>query len=146
MRSLLLVDTSAWSRVLSQPTTLAAFELLRHRHDGMAFCLPLQLELCYSARSAAEYLAMMEFIATSGVMLENNPATAETANRLQERLFHAGKGRSVGVTDLQLAATALAYSNDVQHVTVVHYDGDYEYVATVEPEFRQLWIAPRGTL
>ncbi|MFJ4165761.1 hypothetical protein ACIPY5_09405 [Microbacterium sp. NPDC089698] len=60
--------------------------------------------------------------------------------------FQAGIGRSVGVSDLQIAATAIRHSHAQQTVTVVHYDADFENVARVAPEFSHRWIVPRGTV
>lgn len=60
---------------------------------------------------------------------------------IQNALFNGGLLRAVGAVDTVIAAYAI--TNDA---VVLHYDGDYEHVARVRDDFRQLWIAPRGAL
>ena len=48
--------------------------------------------------------------------------------------------RAVGLPDLLIAAVA-----EREHVTVVHYDGDYELIAQVTRQPVQ-WMVPRGTV
>jgi predicted nucleic acid-binding protein len=65
---------------------------------------------------------------------------------LQSKLFELGKGRSVGVSDLQIAATALHYVTDKRSVIVAHYDADFDHLASVEPSLRTQWVVPRGSV
>ena len=47
--------------------------------------------------------------------------------------------RAVGLPDLLIAAVA-----EREHVTVLHYDGNYDLIAQVTGQPVQ-WVAPRGT-
>ena len=67
------------------------------------------------------------------------------ALRIQAALFTAGIGRAVGVSDLQIAATALHHSRPARPVIAAHYNSDFHHIADVEPGFRSQWIVPRGT-
>jgi len=60
---------------------------------------------------------------------------------IQNALFTNGFFRAVGTLDTVIAAYALA--NDA---AVLHYDGDFEFVAQVVPSFRHEWIITRGSL
>lgn len=82
----------------------------------------------------------------SKVVLPPAPEIVDLALRLQAALFAAGKGRAVGVSDLQIAATALYHSNAQQRVVVVHYDADFDHISSVEPTFVVEWIVPRGSV
>jgi len=55
-------------------------------------------------------------------------------------LWRGGRVRAVGLPDLLIAAVA-----EREHVTVLHYDGDYELIAHVTAQPVK-WVVPRGTL
>lgn len=80
------------------------------------------------------------------IFLEPDAEVARLAVDLQRRLFMAGRARSVGVSDLQIAATALRYSTDGRRVSVVHYDADFESIAAIEPAFVHRWVVSRGSV
>lgn len=141
--TLFLVDNSVIQR-LAKPQIRAAWDRLRERGE-IATCLPTLLEAGYSARSAADYQRLIDLESRAKVILPPQPGVAEVALRIQAALFAAGIGRAVGVSDLQIAATALHHSSLGRPVIVVHYDADFDHVAAVEPGFRSQWIAPRGT-
>jgi predicted nucleic acid-binding protein len=48
--------------------------------------------------------------------------------------------RAVGFPDLLVAAVA-----ERERVTVLHYDGDYDFIAQVTSQPVQ-WVVPRGTV
>ena len=48
--------------------------------------------------------------------------------------------RAVGLPDLLIAAVA-----EREHVTVLHYDSDYELIAQLTAQPVQ-WVVPRGTV
>jgi predicted nucleic acid-binding protein len=48
--------------------------------------------------------------------------------------------RAVGFPDLLVAAVA-----ERERVTVLHYDGDYDFIAQVTSQPMQ-WVVPRGTV
>lgn len=140
--TLFLVDNSVIQR-LRKPQVDAAWRQLCEAGD-IATCLPTLLEAGYSARSATDYGRLIDLESRAKILLRPDPGIAEVALRIQSGLFSAGMGRAVGVSDLQIAATAIYYSIPGRPVVVVHYDADFEHVAAVEPEFRARWIVPRG--
>lgn len=146
MRSLLLIDTSAWRRIASDPTASQAYDDLLATHDGLAHCTPQLLEWGYSARNAADRESTITAVRAAGEFLPLSEDVGDRAMDLQKLLWAGNIGRAVGVFDLLIAAHALVYSTSSVAVTVVHYDTDYEHVSAVEPSFRQQWIVPRGTV
>ncbi|WP_159500397.1 PIN domain-containing protein [Microbacterium sp. 18062] len=141
--TLFLVDNSVIQR-LAKPRVREAWDVLRETGD-IATCLPTLLEAGYSARSAPDYERLIDLESRAKVILPPHPGVAEVALRIQAALFAAGIGRAVGVSDLQISATAVYHSSLARPVIVVHYDADFDHVAAVEPGFRSQWIVPRGT-
>ena len=145
MNRIFLVDNSALQRLhRSTAVADALIELLAAGDLGS--CLPQLLEEGYSARSAQEYHSLIDASRRARIFLPPDAEAAALALELQGRLFDAGIGRSVGVSDLQIAATALRHSTPRQRVTVVHYDADFENIARVESSFSHRWIVPRGSV
>lgn len=145
MTPLFLVDNSVLQRVhRSEAVALALVDLLGA--GELAGCLPQLLEEGYAARSAAEHARILDAAGAAKVFLEPDAEVARMAIALQRKLFAKGIGRSVGVSDLQIAATALRHSTKSRTVVVVHYDADFENVAVVEPAFAHRWIVPRGSV
>lgn len=144
MTRLFLVDNSVVQR-LRNPLVQQAWRDLAD--DGeIATCLPTMLEAGYSARSAVEYETWLALERRSAVFLGPTDVVAQTSLEMQRALFAAGKGRAVGVSDLQIAATAVAHSGGRNTVTVAHYDADFDHVASVFPSLRTQWVVPRGTV
>ena len=145
MNQLFLVDNSVLQRVhRSDAVAEALIDLLAT--GELASCLPQLLEEGYSARSADEHRMLIDASAKAKVFLEPDPDVARLAVDLQRRLFVAGQGRAVGVSDLQIAATALRHTRSNRRVSVVHYNADFEALASVETAFAHRWIVPRGSV
>ncbi|MDP9800869.1 putative nucleic acid-binding protein [Arcanobacterium wilhelmae] len=145
MNTYFLLDNSALQRIYRSDAVLIAITDLS-KSGLVASCLTQSLEGGYSARSLRDWTLKRQAEAASTRFLPPIPDVAAIALRMQEALFAAGCGRAVGVSDLQIAATAVAHSNEKQRVIVVHYDSDFETLAEVFPEFKQRWIVPRGTV
>lgn len=143
MKSVYLVDNSVLQRVHRSPEVAEALVALLDSGE-LGGCLPQLLEEGYSARSANEHQVITAANANAKIFLPPDERVAAIAIELQSRLFAAGMGRSVGVSDVQIAATAIRHSNPAQIVTVVHYDADFENVSQVWPEFAHRWIVPGG--
>ncbi|MFT4029297.1 MAG: PIN domain-containing protein [Protaetiibacter sp.] len=139
----LLVDNSVIQR-LAQPAVYLAWQRLLERGD-IATCLPTLLEAGYSARSASAHGALLELEQHAKIMLLPAPEIAHIAIDIQSALFAAGKGRAAGVSDLQIAATAIHHSTPADPVIVVHYDADFDHMASAEPRLRAEWVVPRTT-
>ncbi|MGB3376959.1 MAG: hypothetical protein WBA87_17690 [Microbacterium sp.] len=145
MRRIFLIDNSVLQRVHRSDEVATALTDLLERGE-LGGCLPQLLEEGCSARSAAEHHLIRSANARAKIFLAPDAEVAEIALDLQARLFGVGRGRAVGVSGLQIAATAIRHSNGAQEVSVVHYDNDFEHVADVAPEFRHQWIVPRGSV
>ncbi|MGF2949542.1 PIN domain-containing protein [Microbacterium alcoholitolerans] len=145
MRLIHLVDNSVLQRVHRSPEVAAALVALLETGD-LGGCLPQLLEEGYSARSADEHDAIIGSNRAAKIFLPPDARIAALAVDLQKRLFEEGMGRSVSVSDLQIAATAICHSSADQRVIVVHYDADFENVARVRTDFAHRWVVPRGTV
>ncbi|MDR1767199.1 MAG: PIN domain-containing protein [Propionibacteriaceae bacterium] len=145
MTLLYLVDNSVLQRVhRSEAVRQALLDLLNS--GTLASCLPQRLEEGFSARNLQDFREITRLAAQARVFLPPEPAVADIAISLQDKLFAAGMGRAVGVSDLQIAATALHHSRDGQQVMIVHYDSDFDHLAAIEPALRTNWIVPQGSV
>jgi predicted nucleic acid-binding protein len=101
----------------------------------LAACTPQLLEVMFSTRSAREW---DEEYSTNWAFFRVLHPTTEThsiALEIQRRLWASGRVRAAGTVDVLTAAVA------VQHdAIVVHRDSDYERIAEVAPEFRQVRV------
>lgn len=84
-------------------------------------------------------------LATSPEVVEElkkiaHPARAEVLD-VQSRLWNGGLLRAAGAMDTLIAAYALK-----NNAAVLHYDGDFEHIASVVPSFAHKWILPRGSI
>jgi predicted nucleic acid-binding protein len=134
-----IADTSAWAHARNSRVRSPFAAALRG--GQIATCPIVNLELLYSATDAAAYGELAGTLA----QLRDIPVTRSVTNaavRAQRELAHARERfqRSVTLPDLLIAAAAA----DVA-VGVLHYDDDYDTLATVL-RFESRWIAPRGSL
>lgn len=143
MNELFVIDNSVIQRQ-RDPAIAAATDGLLDRGE-LATCLPLLLEAGYSARSHAHHSEIIERELAAKVVLEPGPAVIDAALRIQSALWKRGTGRAVGVSDLEIAATAIQHSTPERPVTVVHYGADFDHIREVAPGFRAEWIVPRGS-
>lgn len=101
----------------------------------------VQMELLYSARSADEFAQLRtDLSALPG--LEIRPAQWSRALQVYGRLAQHGgtHHRSVKHPDLLIAAAAEAAA-----IQVLHYDEDYDRIASITGQPVR-WLAPRGSL
>lgn len=132
-----LIDKSALAR-LAKP---AVAEVLTPRIDAgrIGICVVTDLEVGYSARSVADHdaiLAVLERLVPVAMPLQAEHAARTT----QRRLVEAGQHRAAGVADLLVAAVATAAG-----LTVLHYDHDFDVIATVTGQPTE-WVVPRGAV
>jgi predicted nucleic acid-binding protein len=127
----------------------SALEQRRHRTEArdllalllaegvLATCHVIALEVLYSARNLADY----ETLRTDLAALPWLPVTASAMDRaldVQHALARSGQHR-LPLPDLMIAATA-----ELSGATVLHYDHDYDVIASVTRQPTQ-WILARGT-
>lgn len=131
-----LCDTSVFARS-SKPIVQQAFAPLAARAE-VALCAPVIFELLYSARSlddlrlAADRLAAYPLVDTS-------EADHRRALVVQELLAARGQHRALSLVDGLVAAAA-----ERRSLIVLHYDRDFELVASVTGQAHE-WIVPRGS-
>jgi predicted nucleic acid-binding protein len=130
-----LLDTSVLTR-LRAPSIVRRIGQLDG--DGLARTSMTDLEIGFSARSADEWDRL---IAALGAFRRIDVETHhfDRARQVQRRLAADGlRGRKV--PDLLIAAVAEATS-----LIVLHYDADFDHIATVTGQPTQ-WIVERGSV
>jgi predicted nucleic acid-binding protein len=133
-----LADKSALTRSDTRPAVREVIEplLLAGR---IATCGIIDLELLYSAPSPATYHELADALRA----MPRVPVTDTAVHRaleVQSQLADRSQHRSVPLPDLLIAACAEAAG-----LTVLHYDADYERIATLTGQPVQ-WVVPRGTV
>jgi predicted nucleic acid-binding protein len=131
---LYLADTSAWHWSSRAPARWDAY----FEAGLIATCIPVQLELVYSARSAQEY-ADLSFELGRLPYLELDEQASDAALRAQQRLAARGEHRLPAI-DFLVAALA-----EVNDVVLVHYDRHFDAIRRVTRQPME-WLARRGSL
>ena len=103
----------------------------------VATCAVVDLEVLYSARSHAEYLAIREERRRLHPVAIT-PRVMDRALDVQEQLARTGHHR-LSIPDLIIAAAA-----ESAGLVVLHYDVDFERIAAVTRQ-RHRWVVPRGS-
>ncbi|GAQ65650.1 MULTISPECIES: PIN domain nuclease [Streptomyces] len=133
-----LIDTSALVRVLKNP---ARSEWEKPLEEGLiARCPVTEVEFLYSARNAED---RVELVRDLDALLGWTPLDDRAVTRawdVQRELTEKGQHRSAGAVDLLVAATA-----ELQGLILLHYDNDFETIASVTGQ-RTQWLAPPGSL
>lgn len=136
--TLFLIDTSALARVSNETVR----HIIEDQVDAgiAATCPTIELEVGYSARTpealAGERKARKELY----VHLALDERVARRAMFVQQRLANKGLHRAAGAMDLLTAAAAELYG-----AIILHYDADFEHIASVTGQ-REQWIVPRGSI
>jgi predicted nucleic acid-binding protein len=130
-----LLDTSVLTR-LRAPSIVHRIEELDG--DGLARTSMTDLEIGFSARSADEWDQLLAALAAFR-RIDVEAHHVDRALHIQRRLAAEGlRGRKL--PDLLIAAVAEATS-----LTVLHYDADFDHIATVTGQATQ-WIVDRGSI
>lgn len=139
---MLLLDNSAWSRLLAASVPEERRETVAGWMEAgeLGVCLPFLLEAGYSARSGRDRREMMARLEH----LPRLPIGAEVergALQAQGELAEIGHHR-LAPTDLIIAACASRVG-----AGVLHYDRDYDLIAThTHLAFESVWLAEPGSL
>lgn len=132
-----LADTSAAARI-AQPAIASRLGPLIE--SGLvARCTPTDLEAGYSSTSPAEHLAMREYRSAWPVVAMDQ-AVLDRAVEVQDALAATSRQRGAKIADLLIAAAA-----EAAQLVVLHYDGDFDLIASVTGQ-RTEWVAPAGTV
>lgn len=132
-----LIDKSALAR-MEHPRVRARIEPIIESGEA-ATCAIIDLEVLYSTRNHAEHVrtrtrrefAYQRVVLTDGIF--------RRAIEVQGMLAQTGKHR-LPIPDLIIAAAA-----ESAHMTVLHYDSDFDTIATVTNQDVE-WVARRGSL
>ncbi|NKX87997.1 PIN domain nuclease [Nocardia coubleae] len=134
-----LVDTSAAVRLIANPALQRAWH--ETINSGViAICDVVELELLYSATSLGDRLRKRALFGELFGWAPTPDRVWVRAHEVQQLLTEQGWHRSAGAADLAIAATA-----EANHLTLLHYDHDYEAVAKVTGQSTR-WIAQPGTV
>jgi predicted nucleic acid-binding protein len=133
-----LADTSALAR-LRHPAVAAVLGPLIEA-GLVATCGVIEFELGWAARSSAEFDELRADRDTGYEWLATLDEDWRRALDVQATLWRSGRIRAVGFPDLLIAAVA-----EREHVTVLHYDSDYDHIAAITGQPAQ-WVIPRGTV
>jgi predicted nucleic acid-binding protein len=134
-----LLETSVLTRLGNPVIVQAILELEQDPAPAELGRSPISdLEVGFAARNAGEWdelladLEAFEFVQTTAVHVRR-------AKEVQ-RLLAAKHQRGRKVADLLIAATA-----EAADLTVVHYDADFDLIASVTGQSCQ-WVVPRGSI
>ncbi|MGH2366871.1 MAG: PIN domain nuclease [Chloroflexota bacterium] len=133
-----IADKSALAR-LRHPQVSAALAPLILAGE-VATCSVIELEILYSARGHHDLVNTRATRARAFPHIPMTQADFDRAIDVMEELARRGHHRAVGLPDLLIAAVA-----EREHLTVLHYDADYDFVATVTGQPMQ-WVVPRGSV
>lgn len=130
-----LADTSAWNRsrlVGERWSTLI-------EHNDLLLCVPVRLEILYSARGRTDYAAFARDLELFP-HAELDERAAKAAARAQRALAERSQHRGPKPLDLLIAGIA-----EVHGATLLHYDRHFDQIARVTGQPAE-WLARRGSL
>jgi predicted nucleic acid-binding protein len=133
-----LADTSALAR-LNKPEVAAVLGPLIEA-GLVATCGVIEFELGWATRTAAELDLVRADRAEGYELLAAHDEDWHRALEVQAALWRSGRVRAVGFPDLLIAAVA-----EREHVTLLHYDSDYDLIAAITEQPMQ-WVVRRGTV
>jgi predicted nucleic acid-binding protein len=133
-----LADTSALARMRHPAVAAVLVPLIEAGLVGT--CGVIEFELGWATRSSEEFDQVRADRDAGYEWLATHDEDWRRALEVQRRLWREGRMRAVGLPDLLVAAVA-----ERERVTVLHYDGDYDFISEVTSQPAQ-WVVPRGTV
>ena len=133
-----LADKSALAR-MGQPDVAARIVPLL-RSGVLATCSITDLEVLYSARDGREHSEWRTDRAGAYELIPIEQPTLDRAVEVQSLLAERGTHRGAPVPDLIIAAAA-----ERARVTLLHYDADFDLIASVTGQSCE-WVVERGTV
>lgn len=138
MSATYLADKSALARMKHSAVAARLEPLLRH--GEIATCGVVELEVLYSARSERDLLETRAARAVAYERVAMSEVDFLRAEEVMALLARRGEHRAASLPDLLIAAAA-----ERAALTVLHYDADYDLIATVTGQHTE-WVAPKGSL
>jgi predicted nucleic acid-binding protein len=133
-----LVDNSVLTRTAKAPVAARIEPMIVS--GTLAICSMTDLELLFGARSGIEHRARREEIGLRFAHVAIDQSVMDRAVAVQGLLADRGQHRGANVPDLVIAAAA-----ERAGLTVLHYDADFELIATVTGQPTE-WVVPRGSV
>src|SRR5882757_3710135 len=123
MQDRYLIDKSALAR-WTKPNVKEVLKPLHERYL-LAVCPPTEYEMIHSARDSSEATRISTWLHA----FDYQPGGDDTFTRaleVQRHALNAGFHRALSLPDLFVAATA-----ELNRLTVLHYDGDFDMIAAL---------------
>jgi predicted nucleic acid-binding protein len=133
-----LADTSALAH-LRHPAAAAVLGPLIEA-GLVATCGVIESEFGWATPTSAQFDELRADRDTGYEWLPTLDDDWRRALDVQAALWRSGRIRAVGFPDLLIAAVA-----EREHLTVLHYDSDYDHIAAITGQPTQ-WVVPRGTV
>jgi predicted nucleic acid-binding protein len=133
---LYLLDNSALQR-RTKARAKATLDELNER-GVLAVCGPVEMEVMYSARNDHEAARIRQWLLGFDY-LPMPDEVWDRAKEVQRLAIKKGFHRALSMPDLLIAATAERHG-----VTVLHYDADFDMIATITDQPIR-WVAAPGT-
>jgi hypothetical protein len=137
MRPTFIADKSALAR-LAHPSVDRRLTPLMLAGD-VASCAIIDLELLYSARTHKDFTTILRDREALPA-LDVGQEVFDRAIAVMERLSRRGEHRGVSIPDLLIAAVA-----ERAGLTVLHYDHDFDLIASVTRQSVE-WIVEPGSV
>lgn len=132
-----LGDTSALARIHHPEVAARLLPLLE---TGLvARCTPADLEAGFSSTGAAAHRSMRRFRSV-WPFVAMDQAVLDRAVEVQDLLATRGQQRGAKLADLLIAAAA-----ESADLVVLHYDADYDRIATITGQPCE-WVVPAGSV
>lgn len=133
-----LADTSAWSKARNNDELTVSFDDAARR-GLISTCELVALELLRSARNRQRFERQSELLARMGTCAIG-AEQFERARQVQASLAARGHHRGVKPADLLIAA-----AGEAAGLPILHYDHDYDIIASVTGQAVR-WLSPPGSL
>ncbi len=134
-----LVDNSALYRLRTKPPVASRLEPLILQ--GLAAtCSVTELEQLFSARSGSEHREWLEEIALRFIRIPLEQRVFDRAIEVQGMLAQKSEHRAASIADLAVAAAA-----ELSQLALLHYDADFDLIASVTGQSTE-WVVPRGSI
>ncbi|MFI6862020.1 PIN domain nuclease [Streptomyces sp. NPDC050421] len=136
MQDRYLIDKSA----LARWTKPGVREVLKPLHERylLSVCQPTEYEMVHSARDNSEATRISTWLHAFDYV-HSTDDTFTRALEVQRHALNAGFHRALSLPDLLIAATA-----ELNRLTVLHYDGDFDMIASLTGQPAE-WVVPPGS-
>jgi len=133
-----LVDNSVLTRTAKAPVAARIEPMILS--GTLAACSMTDLELLFSARNGEEHRARRDDLALRFVRVPLDQRDFDRAVEVQGLLADKAQHRAASIPGLVVAAAA-----ERAGLIVLHYDADFELIASVTEQPTE-WVVPRGSV